>query len=54
MMTGSIKENFECLDCFVVAPLDHHGRCSRCLSDAVISEHINRGFLEEAHPWTSR
>jgi len=50
MKTG---EKFECLDCFAIAPLNQHGRCARCLSDAVISEHINRGFLEEGHPWTS-
>ena len=34
----SADEKYECLDCFSVAPLNQHGRCSRCLSDAVISE----------------
>ena len=31
-------ENFECQDCFSVAPLDSHGRCARCKSNAVLAE----------------
>ena len=30
------SEEFECLDCFLVGPLNVHGRCPRCDSNAVL------------------
>ncbi len=31
MTTGdAFADDFECLDCLMHAPLDVHGRCSRC------------------------
>ena len=32
------EELFECTNCHMTGPLDEHGRCVRCGSDAVISE----------------
>jgi hypothetical protein len=33
--TAHPTEEFECLDCFLVATLNVHGRCERCNSNAV-------------------
>jgi hypothetical protein len=33
--TAHPTEEFECLDCFLVATLNVHGRCERCDSNAV-------------------
>jgi len=35
--TQCVNENYECANCFLVGPLDQHGRCARCGSAAVIS-----------------
>src|SRR5689334_23339052 len=34
--TAHPTEEFECLDCFLVATLNVHGRCERCDSNAVL------------------
>ena len=34
--TSHPSEEFECLDCFLVGPLNVHGRCPRCDSNAVL------------------
>jgi rRNA maturation endonuclease Nob1 len=33
-----VNERFACADCFSVLPLDSHGRCGRCGSEAVLPE----------------
>lgn len=36
-----------CLDCFVVGPMDQHGRCGTCGSDAVaLAEHLQEFFAQ--------
>jgi hypothetical protein len=41
-----MSELWECSDCLKVGPLDVHGHCSRCGSDAVISQHARETFKE--------
>lgn len=36
-----MKERWLCLDCLSFQPLGIHGFCSRCNSNAVISEHTS-------------
>lgn len=33
------NETFECANCHHTGPLDNHGRCENCHSDAVVSSH---------------
>ena len=32
------NETFECQACYAIGPLNEHGRCVRCGSDAVITQ----------------
>ena len=45
-------EEFECLDCFLVAPLGLHGRCQRCDSDAVFQTHACEPMVRQV--WLKR
>jgi hypothetical protein len=45
--TAHPTEEFECLDCFLVATLNVHGRCERCDSNAVFPFQI----LEKTGRW---
>src|SRR5258707_541986 len=45
--TAHPTEEFECLDCFLVAVLNTHGRCERCDSNAVLPCQI----LEKTGRW---
>lgn len=33
-------EHWYCLNCLAVSPLDVHGRCGLCGSDAVVANHV--------------
>ena len=47
--TAHPAEEFECLDCSLLAPLNVHGRCQRCGSNAVSQCHV----LEKTGEWVS-
>lgn len=47
--TAHPTEEFECLDCSLVAPLSAHGRCQRCGSNAVSQCQI----LEKTGEWVA-
>jgi hypothetical protein len=42
-----VKELFECRDCFHIGPLNVHGGCEECHSQAVISQEL---IALTAHP----
>jgi hypothetical protein len=49
-----MTEFWECSDCLKVGPLDVHGRCSRCGSESVLSQHtieLMREIAQTSWAW---
>ena len=42
-----MPEEYECSNCWWIGPLDTHGRCERCGSEAVLSQEVT-GKVEAA------
>ena len=35
-----MSEQYECQNCFQTTPVDEHGRCGNCHSEAIVSQQV--------------